>query len=64
MLVRQPFRPMDDEPEIIEKVNCRCCGAFEKPWVWWSCKRCGITGAVRREIVRRFLEEQAKGETK
>lgn len=50
---------LEEDPELTE-VNCRVCNKFEKPWVWWSCKRCGITGAVRREIVRRFEEEQAK----
>ena len=60
------IEPLPAEPDIdpmLPEVNCRVCGKFEKPWVWWSCKKCGITGEVRKEIVRRFLEEQEKENT-
>jgi len=60
MLVRQRFfKPIDEEPEIIEKVNCRCCGKFRKPWVVDCCEQCGKSGKARELEVRLFLEKQA-----
>jgi len=60
MLVRQRFfKPIDEEPEIIEKVNCRVCNKFAKPWVVDCCEQCGKSGKARELEVRLFLEKQA-----